>query len=301
MPPYLGETHESACSFLASAKTILENFKNPLEPEPVLAEIEKIAPGNTAAKAAVDIALHDLKGQLLKQPCYKFWGLDIQKIPPTSFTIGISTDERSIEQKIKDARQYKILKIKLGSSNDKKIIEVIRKFTDKPISVDVNQGWTDKYFVLDMIHWLKEENVLFVEQPLKKENVEDMVWITERSPLPTIADESCQRLPDIEKLAGAFSGINIKLMKCTGMNEARKMMVLAKKWGMKILIGCMSETSCAISAAAHLSPLADWADLDGPLLIRKDYFSGIKFSEGKIALNDLPGLGLTPAENMFDD
>jgi L-alanine-DL-glutamate epimerase-like enolase superfamily enzyme len=165
--------------------------------------------------------------------------------------------------------------------------------------VDVNGGWTDKKFALDTIHWLQEQNVLFVEQPMGKENLDDHRWLTGRSPLPVLADESCQRLGDVKKLEGIFSGINIKLMKCTGLNEARKMIEKAREIGMKVLMGCMSETSCAVSAAAQIAPLCDWADLDGPLLIRKDYFSGVKFAGGKLFLNDRPGIGASPAEELF--
>lgn len=299
MPPYLEETQSSVCNFLSKAKSLLTNFKSPENIENILKEIDGIEPGNTAAKASLDIALHDLKGKFLNQPCYKFWNLDKKNIPFTTYTIGIS-DLNSIEQKIKDASDYKILKVKLGSNNDKKIIEEIRRLTDKPLVVDVNQGWDDKYFTLDMIHWLAEKNVLLVEQPMKKKMIDEMAWVTEQSPLPTIADESCQRFSDIERLQYVFSGINVKLMKCTGMSEAHKMILSAKKNGMRILLGCMSETSCAVSAAAQLSPLADWADLDGPLLIKKDYFEGINFSEGKIILSDASGIGVTPTEKLFD-
>ncbi len=299
LPPYLQETQSSVGAFLSKAKSLLESFNTPADSETILKRIDVLAKGNTAAQASIDIALHDLKGKILNKPCYKIWELDKEKTPLTSYTIGIS-DINSIEQKIKDAGDYKILKVKLGSNDDKTTIEAIRQFTDKPITVDVNQGWNDKYFVLDMIHWLAEKNVLFVEQPMKKNLFDEMAWVTAQSPLPTIADESVQRFSDIEKLKNIFSGINIKLMKCTGMNEAYQMALYAKKSGMKILIGCMSETSCAISAAAQLSPLCDWADLDGALLIKNDCFCGIRFSDGKIILEDTPGIGAVPSEKLFD-
>ena len=175
---------------------------------------------------------------------------------------------------MKEAEEYKILKVKLGRETDKEMIETIRSVSKVPITVDVNQGWKDKNFALDMIHWLKERNVLFVEQPMPKTQIDDMAWLTERSPLPTIGDESVQRLEDVIKAHGVFSGINIKLMKCTGMREAHKMILLARALGMKVMLGCMTETSCAISAASHLSPMVDWADLDGALLINNDVFEG---------------------------
>jgi L-alanine-DL-glutamate epimerase-like enolase superfamily enzyme len=145
---------------------------------------------------------------------------------------------------------------------------------------------------LDMLHWLKERNVVMVEQPLPKEQVDDLAWLTERSPLPIIGDEGVQRLADIPKAKGVYHGINIKLMKCTGMREAHKMIVLARSLGMKVMLGCMTETSCAISAASHLSPMVDWADLDGALLISNDVFDGTRVVNGKVTLSERPGIGV---------
>jgi len=172
------------------------------------------------------------------------------------------------------------------------MIETIRSVTNKPICVDVNQGWTDRAKALDMIHWLKEKGVVFVEQPMPKERVDDTAWLTDHSPLPTFGDEAVQRLPDVVKAHGVYNGINIKLMKSTGMREAHKMLVLARSLGMKVMIGCMTETSCAISAASHLSPMADYADLDGALLISNDVFDGTKIIDGKVTLMDRSGLGI---------
>jgi L-alanine-DL-glutamate epimerase-like enolase superfamily enzyme len=185
-----------------------------------------------------------------------------------------------------------VLKVKLGRDTDKEMIETIRSVTDTPLTVDVNQGWTDRNFALEMINWLNDKNVELVEQPMPKEMVDDIAWLTENSPLPIIADESIQRLPDVIKAYGVYHGINIKLMKCTGMREAHKMLTLARSLGMKVMMGCMTETSCAISAAAQLSPMVDWADLDGNLLIKNDPYVGTKVVDGKIVLNDLPGIGL---------
>ena len=175
--------------------------------------------------------------------------------------------------------------MKLGLDTDKMMIETIREITDKPICVDVNQGWKDRHKALDMIHWLKEKNIVMVEQPLPKNNIDDIAWLTERSPLPIFADESIQRLCDVEKLKGVFSGINIKLMKCTGMREAWKMRNLAEALGMKVMIGCMTETSCAISAATQLSAGLDFADLDGALLIQNDCFEGARLENGKMIIS----------------
>jgi len=289
MPPYLGESQETAAAFLT--KVNLTQFENPFELEKILSYVDSIDVKNQAAKAAVDIAMHDLVGKLLNQPWYNIWGFDKTKTPVTSFTIGIDKPD-VVRQKVKEAEEYKILKVKLGRDTDKEMIETIRSVTDKPITVDVNQGWKDKNFALEMAHWLKERNILFLEQPMPKENVDDNAWLTEHSPLPTIGDEAVQRLPDVLKAKGVYSGINIKLMKSTGMREAYKMLLLAHSFGMKVMLGCMTETSCAISAAAHLSPMVDWADLDGALLIGNDLFSGTKIINGRVTLNDLPGIGI---------
>ncbi len=290
MPPYLGESQETAAAFLS--KVNLTQFDNPFELEKILTYVDSINVKNQAAKAAVDIAIHDLVGKLLNQPWYNIWGFDKTKTPVTSFTIGIDKPE-VVRQKVKEAEEYKILKVKLGRDTDKEMIETIRSVTDKPITVDVNQGWKDKNLALEMAHWLKERNILFLEQPMPKENVDDNAWLTEHSPLPTIGDEAVQRLPDVLKAKGVYSGINIKLMKSTGMREAYKMLLLARSFGMKVMLGCMTETSCAISAASHLSPMVDWADLDGALLIGNDIFSGTKIIDGRVTLSDLPGIGIT--------
>jgi L-alanine-DL-glutamate epimerase-like enolase superfamily enzyme len=172
------------------------------------------------------------------------------------------------------------------------MIEAIRSVTDKPIAIDANQGWGDKRYALDMIHWLKERGIVMIEQPLSKHRLDDNAWVTERSPLPVFADESFQRLTDVLKLKGAFTGVNIKLMKCTGMREAWKILTVARAAGMGVMVGCMTETSCAISAAAQLSPAVDWADLDGNLLISNDLFQGATVVNGKLTLNNTPGIGI---------
>jgi L-alanine-DL-glutamate epimerase-like enolase superfamily enzyme len=290
MPPYLGETQESCVAFLA--KIDLSRYSNPFELETILADIDRLAPGNPAAKAAVDLALHDLVGKLVNQPWYNVWGFNAAKTPYTSFTIGIDTPD-VVRQKVREAAEYKVLKVKLGRENDHEMIETIRSVTDKPLTADANQGWKDRQKALDEIVWLKEKNVQFVEQPFPKETpLEDFAWLTERSPLPIMADEMCQRLSDVRRLYGAVSGINIKLMKSTGMREAHQMLVLARALGMKVMLGCMVETSCAISAASHLSPMVEWADLDGALLISNDPFVGTTVVDGKVTVTDRPGLGV---------
>lgn len=289
MPPYLGESHETVGEFLS--KVELGQFSDPFKLEEILDYVDALAPGNPAAKASVDIALHDLVGRMIGQPWYKIWGYDAEKTPNTSFTIGIDTPE-VVKQKVKEAEEYKILKVKLGRETDKEMIETIRSVTDKPVCVDVNQGWRDKHFALDMIHWLKERGVVFVEQPMDKKDLESNAWLTEKSPLPVIGDEAVQGVSDVVKAKGIYSGINIKLMKCGGMRNANKMINLADGLGLKVMVGCMTETSCAISAAAHLTPKSEWADLDGALLISNDVFKGTTIVDGKIKIADIPGIGI---------
>ena len=289
MPPYLGESYETATSFLKLVN--LAQFSSPFLLEDILKYIDQLAPGNYAAKASVDIALHDLVGKLMKQPVHRIWGLNPDHTPNTSFTIGIDKPE-IVKEKVLEAAPYKILKVKLGQGNDMEMIQSVRSQTDKPICVDVNQGWTDKYKALDMIHWLKDQGIVFIEQPMSKSAVDDIAWLTQNSPLPVMADEAFQTIGDFKKIEGVYSGINVKLMKCGGLRAAYSIISMARALNMKVMIGCMTETSCAVSAAAQLSPLVDWADLDGNLLINNDVFEGVSIKDGKIILPDSPGIGI---------
>lgn len=289
MPPYLGESHESVLAFLN--RVDLSGFDDPFHMADILAYIDQLAPKNTAAKAAVDIALHDLVGKIMGQPWHRIWGYNPADTPNTSFTIGIDTAE-VVRQKVKEAAPYKLLKVKLGLDTDKMMIETIREVTDKPLCADVNQGWKQREKGLEMAHWLADRGVIFLEQPMPKEQVDDNAWLTENSPIPTIGDEAVQRLEDVRSTYGVYSGINIKLMKCTGMREAHQMAELARAFGMKVMLGCMTETSCAISAAAQLSPVVDWADLDGALLTSNDVYHGMEVVDGKVVLPHAPGIGI---------
>lgn len=291
MPPYLGESVESVTKFLSSLD--LSQFSDPFRIEDIHDYMDSVAPNNRAAKASVDIALYDLLGKIMGQPWYKIWGLNPEKAPSTSFTIGIDKAD-VVRQKVDEAAPYNVLKVKMGLDNDKELVDIIRSKTDRPICVDANQGWSNKEKALEMCHWLSERNCLFVEQPMPKEMIEETAWLRERSPLPIIADEFLQRLPDVRRAAEAYDGINIKLMKSTGLHEAYKMAVLARSLGMKVMLGCMTETSCAVTAAAQLAPMVDWADLDGNLLIANDLFDGIKIVEGKVTIPDRPGIGVEP-------
>jgi len=289
MPPYLGESHESVMKFLSLLN--LSQFSDPFLLVDILEYVDKAMPGNYAAKASVDIALHDLIGKLVNEPFYRLFGLNPAKAPLTSFTIGLDSPE-IIRQKVTEAEPYKILKVKLGRDNDREMVEVIRSITDKPLCVDVNQGWKDRTMALDMAGWLKEKGIVFLEQPMPKEMKDDIAWLTERSPLPVIGDEAIQNVKDIMDNKNIYSGINIKLMKCGGINAAMKMINVARALGMKVMIGCMTETSCAVTAAAQLAPLVDWCDLDGNLLIANDPFDGLKIVDGRVTLPGRPGTGV---------
>jgi L-alanine-DL-glutamate epimerase-like enolase superfamily enzyme len=296
MPPYLGESAESVVAFLK--KVDLSVFADPLKIEEIVDYLERLSSGNYAAKASVDMALHDLAGKLIGKPWFRIWGLDSADTPYTSYTIGIDKPG-VVREKVLEAEQFRFLKVKVSKGNEAEMISSIRELTDKPLFVDVNQGWDDRSYALEMIYHLFENNVVFIEQPMPAERRDDLEWLTARSPLPIIADEGVKTLEDLRYATGRYSGINIKLMKCGGMHNGWKMLQMAKMLGLKTMIGCMSETSCGISAAAQLSPAADWADLDGNLLIVNDMFDGVSVKEGKIILNDKPGIGAYPRDVNF--
>lgn len=289
MPPYLGESQKSVIQFLH--KVNLEQFRDPFLLDDILAYVDSRDEGNRAAKASVDIALHDLIGKLVGEPLYRLWGINPDHTPMTSFTIGIDSPEM-VKIKTQEAARFKVLKVKLGGGNDREMIETVRSVTNVPLYVDVNQGWSDKHEALDMIHWLSGQGVVFVEQPLPKTAIDDSAWLTANSPIPIIADEAFQRLGDVAAFRGVYSGINIKLMKSTGLREAHQMITVARALDMKVMMGCMTETSCAVSAASQLSPLVDWADLDGNLLISNDLYTGVQVVDGKLKLSELPGIGI---------
>ena len=295
MPPYLGQSVDSVTSFLA--KVNLEQFADPFCLEDILAYVDSLSPGYSAAKAAVDIALHDLVGKMLGAPWYRIWGYNPVKAPSTTFTIGIDTPEVVKEKTLECADRFNILKVKVGTDSDKEMITTIRSVTNLPIAVDANQGWTDRYQALDMIYWLREQGIVMVEQPLSVNRNDDLVCLRERSPLPVFGDESVQGLDDVRRAVGVFDGINIKLMKCGGLRNAHKMVDLARGLGLKVMLGCMTETSCAVSAAAQLSPAVDFADLDGNLLITNDLFEGVGLRDGKLVLPDRPGIGVVKRDS----
>jgi len=254
-------------------------------------KLDKTILDQSCAKAALDIALMDWIGKALNVPLYKFWGLNPADAPRTSFSIGIDTPE-VIKQKVREAAAYPILKVKVGTKDDETIISAVRSVTGKPIRVDANEGWKTKEEALEKIQWLHSQGVEFIEQPLPSDMIEETAWLRERVDMPIVADEAVKSAADIPKLAKAYDGINIKLMKSGGLLEALRMIQMAKALNLKIMLGCMIESSVAISAAAHLAPYVDWADLDGNLLISNDPFSGVKVKEGSFVYNEKPGLGV---------
>lgn len=289
MVPYMGESHQSATEFLS--KVDIGRFSYPFDFGAIISYLDGIAPGNPAIKAAIDIALHDLDGKIKGQPCWELLGSNPSLMPVTSFTIGIDTPEMIIK-KVKEAEGFKVIKVKLGRDTDKELIGTIRSVTDVPLYVDANQGWTDLQQSLDMTYWLQEQGVQLIEQPMLKTDPDSNAWLTERSPIPIIGDEAVQRFEDVEKAKDVYTGINIKLMKSAGMYEAKRMITKARELGLQIMIGCMTETSCAALAGLALAPQCDWVDLDGPFLVSNNPYQMPGFANGKYILNNDPGLGL---------
>lgn len=297
MPPYLGETQAGAAAFLTSLD--LRSFDDPFATAALLAAVDRHAPGQPAAKAAFDLALHDWLGKRLGQPWHRLLGLDRATTPPTSYTIGIHPPDVARELAAAMHGRFRSFKIKLGGPTDRAMVEAIRTATDTPLRVDVNQGWIDREAALREVEWLAARGVQFVEQPMPKERLDDLAWLTRHSPLPILADEGCQRLADLRRIPGVYHGIVVKLMKATGLREARTMLETARALGLSTMLGCMTETSCAIAAATQLAPLADWVDLDGALLVANDPFVGPVLQDGVVAATDGPGIGAAPVADLF--
>jgi L-alanine-DL-glutamate epimerase-like enolase superfamily enzyme len=291
--PRYRETSESV---RLAIQSVQEAFcaKDPRRFEKLLSDIFKRINGQYAAKAALDIALMDWIGQKLGMPLYQYFGLDPSDTPVTTFSIGIDTPEIT-KQKVREAELYRVLKIKVGLKTDEETIAAVRSETRKPLRVDANEGWKDKEVAVRKINWLESQGVEFVEQPMPASMLEETRWVRSKVHIPIVADEACLHPTDIPKLINAYDGVNIKLMKCGGILEAYRMIQIAKSLGLKTMLGCMIESSIGVTAAAHLSPLVDYADLDGNLLISNDPYSGVKVVEGRLALPDRPGLGIRPA------
>jgi L-alanine-DL-glutamate epimerase-like enolase superfamily enzyme len=268
---------------------------NPMQFSKIMKQVFDRVQGEWAGKAALDIALMDWVGQKLGIPLYTYFGLDPKDTPLTTFSIGIDTPEIT-KQKTREAADYPILKVKVGLATDEPTIEAVRSVTKKPLRVDANEGWKDREEAVRKINWLEKQGVEFIEQPLAADRIEDTRWIRSRVHIPVIADEACQHASDIPKLREAYDGVNVKLDKSGGILEAYRMLQVAKAMGMKTMLGCMVSSSVSVTAAAHLSPLVDYADLDGNLLISNDPFHGVRVVKGKLILPSKPGLGLTAAK-----
>lgn len=286
------ETAETCWAALESIRGWLE-AADPWQFTKVMGEVFRRLEGNYAAKAALDIALLDWVGKRLGVPLWKYFGLDKNDAPLTTFSIGIDKAE-VIRQKVREAEEYPVLKIKVGLDNDEEVIAAVRSVTKKPIRPDANEGFKTKEEAVEKINWLEKQGAEFVEQPLPAANLEDMNWIRKRVHIPVIADEACLHPPDVPRLAPYFDGVNVKVDKCGGLLEAWRMIQMARALGLKVMIGCMVSSSAAITAAAQLSPLVDYADLDGNLLISNDPYEGVKVVKGKLVLPDRPGVGLRP-------
>jgi L-alanine-DL-glutamate epimerase-like enolase superfamily enzyme len=287
------ENAESAQRAIESVQDLLVSA-DPRQFAKIMAEVFRRVDGQNAAKAAIDIALMDWFGQKLGVPLYAYFGLDAADAPLTTFSIGIDNPEVT-RQKVREASAFPILKVKVGLATDEPTIEAVRSVTSKPLRVDANEGWKDKEEAVRKINWLESQGVEFIEQPMPAEMIDETRWVRGRVHIPIIADESCLHPADIPKLVGAFDGINVKLDKAGGILEAYRMIQIAKSLHMKTMLGCMVSSSVSVTAAAHLSPLVDYADLDGNLLIANDPYSGVTVRDGKLILPDRPGLGLKPA------
>ncbi len=288
--------NESAESARAAVDTVLPLLQasHPMRFEKVMSQVGARVQGEWAARSAIDIALMDWVGKKLAIPLYQYFGLDEEDTPVTSFSIGIAAPDIT-RQKVREAEEYAVLKIKVGLDTDEQTIAAVRSVTQKPLRVDANQGWTNRELAARRIDWLAKQGVEFVEQPMPARQLEDMHWLRQRSSLPLMADESCRHPSDIPGLVGAFDAVNIKLDKAGGMGNAYLMIQMARALGFKTMLGCMVSSSCAITAAAHLSPLADYADLDGNLLVANDPCRGVTVEDGRLLLPRRPGLGLLPA------
>lgn len=291
---------ESAASAAQAVASVREQIldANPMQFAKIRAQINRDLKGEWAAKSAMDLALYDWMGKRLGIPLYEHFGLDPEDAPVTSYSIGIDEPE-IVRQKVREAEGFAVLKVKVGLDSDEQMIAAVRSMTDRPLRVDANQGWTHREEAARKLDWLADQNVEFVEQPMPvaetDEQREDMRWLYERASLPLIADESCRHPEDIPQLVGLFHGVNIKLDKAGGLGTAHEMLLMGQSLGFKTMIGCMVSSSCAITAAAHLSPLADYADLDGNLLIANDPYRGVTIHDGRLKLPARPGLGLIPA------
>jgi L-alanine-DL-glutamate epimerase-like enolase superfamily enzyme len=262
--------------------------------EAIDASLTRTLRGNQSAKGAISSALHDIVGKRLSAPVHRLWGLDPADAGESSYTIGIA-DNDGLRQRVADAAQYPILKVKLGTDRDTEIVRVVREAAPgKRIRVDANAAWTPSHAVR-MIDFLADQDIEFVEQPVAQHDIDGLRFVRSRSKLPIIADESCLVSTDVPRLAGAVDGINLKLAKCGSLREALRIVHTARAFGMMVMAGCMIESSLGISAIAQLAPLLDHADFDGAALLADDPYSGATIERGKIRLSNATGIGAQPS------
>jgi len=285
---YYGESPETV---LAALKLYAPHLpRDPFDLESTERALKNTLADNPSARAALSTALHDLVGKRLGVPLYRLWGLDPAATPISTFTIGLDTPDK-MRAKVLEAEPYPVLKVKLGTYRDDEILRTIRGATDKELRVDANCGWTRKQ-AIRMLPMLEEFGVTVLEQPLPAPDREGLAAVTRAARIPIIADESCLVATDIPPLVGAVDGINIKLAKCGSLREALRMIAVARAHGMMVMVGCMIESSIAITAAAHFTPLGDIVDLDGAALLASDPFEGATIERGRIVLPSGPGLGV---------
>jgi L-alanine-DL-glutamate epimerase-like enolase superfamily enzyme len=288
---FYGETPETVVAALGRLAPVVGRA-DAWTLEDLEAELQRVLRFNGSARAGISAAMHDLVGKRLGVPLCRLWGLNPAAAPPSSFTIAIAPTDDELKRRVRAAEAYPVLKVKLGTDRDEQIIATVRAAApDKTIRVDANAAWTARNAVR-MIAFLAERGVEFVEQPVAPQDIDGLRFVRERSPLPIIADESCLVASDIPRLAGAVDGINIKLAKCGGLREALRMVATARAHDMRVMAGCMIETSLGITAAAHLAPLLDYADLDGAALLADDPHTGASIDGGRISIPDGPGLGV---------
>ncbi len=297
--PYYGETTARLLGYLTDPALAEALGDEPLWLEDML---DRLPPTESAAaRAAVDMALHDLWGQRLGHPLYRLWGLNPARCPRSSFTVSMADDESDYRARVRAAQQYGLVKLKLGGGDldaDLRMVHLARQELDGQFCVDANGGWSAAD-ALTIIPRLPELGVIFVEQPVARHDLDGWRTLRQSLPpdhLPLIADESVQGVDSVPPLVGLVDGINIKLAKCGGLRPARQMIALARAYGLRVMIGCMVESSVAVTAAAHLAPLVDYADLDGNLLITNDPYRGLRLAAGQVILPEGPGLGVSPAE-----
>ncbi len=287
---YYGESVASVIAALEKFETVLGSV-DAWSLEAIDAALDRALRGNASAKSAVSAALHDMAGKRTGMPLHRLWGLDPSDAPQSSFTIGIA-DNEGLRQRVADAAEYPILKVKLGTDRDMEIVRVVRDAApSKRLRVDANAAWTPADAVR-MIDFLADHDVEFVEQPVAQHDIDGFRFVRSKSKLPLIADESCMVSTDVPRLAGAVDGVNLKLAKCGSLREALRIIHTARAHGMIVMAGCMIESSLGISAVSQLAPLLDHADFDGAALLAEDPFTGTTISGGTIRLSTSPGLGV---------